>query len=101
VGTLLVTLFYFWKEIKNVLLALWHKDLYSADCMLILPIIVATIPTALIAVTVGDQLDAYLSSLLYLGIGFIVSGIVSLATGKFWKQRSSGYSQSTAMPWAP
>jgi undecaprenyl-diphosphatase len=80
VGTLLVTLIYFRKEVKNVLLALVHRDFHSADGKLILPIIVGTLPTAVIAVSIGDQLDAYLSGWLALGIGFIVSGIVLLGT---------------------
>jgi undecaprenyl-diphosphatase len=79
-GTLLVTLIYFRKEIKNVLLALFHRDFSSSYGRLILPIIIGTIPTALIAVTVGDWLDAYFSSLLLLGAGFIASGIMLVAS---------------------
>jgi undecaprenyl-diphosphatase len=95
VGTLLVTLIYFRKEIKNVLSALVHRNFKSADGMLILPIIVGTIPTALIAVLVGDELDA-LSSFLYLGIGFIVSGIVLLAT-KFTVEKKNKISLPEAL----
>jgi undecaprenyl-diphosphatase len=95
VGTLLVTLIYFRKEIKNVLSALVHRDFKSADGMLILPIIVGTIPTALIAVLAGDALDA-LSSFLYLGIGFIVSGIVLLAT-KFTVEKKNKISLPEAL----
>jgi undecaprenyl-diphosphatase len=95
VGTLLVTLIYFRKEIKNVLSALVHRDFKSTDGMLILPIIVGTIPTALIAVLVGDELDA-LSSFLYLGIGFIVSGVVLLAT-KFTVEKKNKISLPEAL----
>jgi len=80
VGTLFVILVYFRKDVKNVLSALVHRNFSSADGKLILPIIVGTIPTALIAVTVGDWLDAYFSSLLMLGAGFIASGILLFAT---------------------
>ena len=80
VGTLLVTLIYFRKDIKNVLLALWHRDFHSQDGKLIVPIIIGSIPTALIAVAIGNELDAYFSSLLLLGVGFIVSGIVLFAS---------------------
>ncbi len=95
VGTLLVTLIYFRKEIKNVLSALVHRNFHSADGMLILPIIVGTIPTALIAVLAGDALDA-LSSFLYLGIGFIVSGVVLLAT-KFTVEKKNKISLPEAL----
>ncbi len=95
-GTLLVTLIYFRKEIKNVLLALVHRDFRSADGMLILPIIVGTIPTVLIAVTVGDWFDAAFNSWLMLGIGFIVSGIVLFAT-KFTVEKTDKISLPVAL----
>jgi undecaprenyl-diphosphatase len=95
VGTLLVTLIYFRKEVKNVLSALVYRDFRSADGILILPIIVGTIPTALIAVLAGDALDA-LSSFLYLGIGFIVSGVVLLAT-KFTVEKKNKISLPEAL----
>lgn len=80
VGTLFVILVYFRKDVKNVLLALFRRDFNSADGRLILPIIIGTIPTALLAVTVGDWLDAYFSSLMLLGAGFIASGILLFTT---------------------
>ncbi len=80
VGTLFVIMLYFRKDIKNVLSALFHRDFSSADGRLILPIIIGTIPTAVIAVTVGDWFDANFSSLLMLGAGFIASGILLFAT---------------------
>ncbi len=86
VGTLLVTLVYFRKAVKNVLLALWHRDLHSEDGRFIVPIIIGSIPTAIIALLVGNQLDKYLSTLLFLGLGFIAGGIV-LFTSKFGKER--------------
>lgn len=57
VGTLLVTLIYFRGAIKNVLSALWHRDFHSGDGKLILPIIIGIIPTALIGVLIGNDLD--------------------------------------------
>lgn len=96
VGTLLVVLIYFHAAIKNVLLALWHRDFSSEDGRLIVPLILGTIPTALIAVLVGNELDAYLSSLLYLGVGFIAGGIV-LFVSKFSKESQSGINTPTAI----
>ena len=95
VGTLLVTLIYFRKDIKNVLSALVKRDFGSADGKLILPIIIGTIPTALIAVLVGNELDAYFSSLLLLGAGLIASGIVLVAS-KFTVERKDkiGYPEA-------
>ncbi len=91
VGTLLVTLIYFRGAIKNVLSALWHRDFRSEDGKLIVPIVVGTIPTAVIAVLIGNDLDTYFSTLLLLGAGFIAGGIV-LFTSKFGVERKGSIS---------
>ncbi len=96
VGTLLVTLIYFRKDIVNVLGALFKRDFKSDDGKLILPIIIGTIPTALIAVLAGNELDAYFSSLLLLGVGFIAGGIVLVAS-KFTVERKDKISLPTAL----
>ena len=95
VGTLLVTLIYFREAIKNVLLALWHRDFHSGDGKLIIPIIIGIIPTALMGVLIGNELDTYFSSLLLLGAGFIAGGIV-LFTSKFGKERKDSISMPVA-----
>jgi undecaprenyl-diphosphatase len=95
-GTLLVTFIYFRSAIKNVLVSLWHRDLRSEDGKLILPIIVGSIPTAVIAVLIGDQLDAYFSSLLWLGVWFIVSGALLLAS-RFTTERTDKISVPAAL----
>ncbi len=79
-GTLLVTLIYFRKEIKYLLTALFKRNFSSQYGKMILPIIIGTIPTVLIAVGIGDTLDTYFSSLLWLGVWFIITGIVLFAT---------------------
>jgi undecaprenyl-diphosphatase len=94
-GTLLVTLIYFRSAIKNVLLSLWHRNFHSQDGKLIVPIIVGSIPTAIIAATIGDQLNAYFSTLLWLGVWFIVSGVMLLAT-KFATERTDKISMPVA-----
>ena len=94
-GTLLVTFIYFRGPIKNVLTSLWHRDLHSKDGKLIIPIIVGSIPTALIAVAIGDQLDAYFSSLIWLGIWFLITGGLLLAT-KFSTERKDTISMPMA-----
>ena len=96
VGTLFVVLIYFRKDVKAVLLALFKRDFGSADGKLILPIIVGTIPTALIAVLFGNELDAYFSSLSLLGAGFITSGIVLVAS-KFTVERKDKISLPEAL----
>jgi undecaprenyl-diphosphatase len=91
VGTLLVTLIYFRGAIKNVLSALWHRDFRSEDGKLIVPIIVGTIPTALIGALIGNDLDTYFSTLLLLGAGSMAGGVV-LFTSKFGAERKGSIS---------
>ena len=79
-GTLLVTLIYFRKAIKNVLSALWHRDFHSEDGKIIVPIIIGTIPTALIAVLITNDFEQYFNSLLLLSVGFFISGILLFAS---------------------
>ena len=96
VGTLLVTLIYFRKNIKNILTALWKRNLQSEDGKLIIPIIVGSIPTAIIAILFGNDLDKYLSSLLLLGAGFIAGGLI-LFYSKFGTERKSSISYPEAL----
>ncbi|MCW4030275.1 MAG: undecaprenyl-diphosphate phosphatase [Candidatus Bathyarchaeota archaeon] len=96
VGTLFVILFYFRRDLKNVLTALWHRDLKSPDGKLIVPIIIGSIPTGAIALLVGNDLDIYFSTLLFLGVGFIVSGVFLLAT-RFTKETKSTISPLAAL----
>ena len=95
-GTLLVTLIYFRGTIKNALLALWHRDLHSEDGKFILPIIVGSIPTIIIAVAIGDQLDLYFSSLFWLGVWFILTGVL-LFTSRFSTERKDSISMPVAL----
>jgi undecaprenyl-diphosphatase len=95
VGTLFVILIYFRHDVKNVLTALWHRDFHSEHGKLILPIIIGSIPTGAIALLAGDALDSY-STLLFLGVGFIVSGVFLLAT-RFTKETKSTISPLAAL----
>lgn len=94
-GTLFVTVIFFRKAIKNVLLALWHRDFKSQDGKLIVPIISGSILTALIGALAGNQLDTYFNTIPLLAAGFIASGIVLLAS-KFSIQKKDNISVLTA-----
>ena len=96
VGTLLVTLVYFRAAIKNVLLALSRRDMHGGDGKLIVPIIVGSIPTALIALLFGSDLDTYFSTLPLLAAGFIVSGAILVAS-KFASERHDTISLPLAL----
>jgi undecaprenyl-diphosphatase len=88
VGTLFVILIYFRRDVKNVLAALWRRDFKSPDGKLIVPIIIGSIPTGVMALWFGNELDS-LSNLLFVGGGLIVSGIFLLATHYTKETKSS------------
>jgi undecaprenyl-diphosphatase len=96
VGTLIVTLAYFRKEILRVLKALAKLDFKSEDGVLIPLIIVGTIPTVIIGFLYGNELDTALSPILALGIGFLASGLVLYAS-KFGKENKLGITYVDAL----
>jgi len=87
-GTLIVTLLFFRKDIKNILVALGKGDFKSENGKLIPPIAVGTVPTALIGLVFGNAMDAYFSGFLALGVGFIACG-VALYSSKFGRERKN------------
>ncbi len=96
VGTLIVTLVYFRKDILRVLRALARLDFKSEDGLLIPLIIIGTIPTVAIGFLYGNELDTALSTILALGIGFLVSGAV-LYMSKFGKENRLGITYFDAL----
>lgn len=96
VGTLFVTLVYFRKAIWDVLKALAKRDFKSEDGKLIPLIIIGTVPTVLIGFFYGNELDMTLSTTLFLGIGFVISGFVLYAS-KFGKENKQEISYIDAL----
>lgn len=84
-GTLIVTLVFFRRDIKNILTALFKRDFKTENGKLIPLIIVGTIPTILIGLFLGNALDTYFSSVLALSAGFVVSAFF-LYGSKFGKE---------------
>jgi len=87
-GTLIVTLLFFRKDVKNILVALGKGDFKSENGKLIPLIAVGTLPTALIGLVFGNAMDAYFSGFLALGVGFIAGG-VALYWSKFGRERKN------------
>jgi len=84
-GTLVVTLIFFRKDVGNILTALVKRDFKTENGKLIPLIVVGTVPTLLIGFFFGNALDTYFSSMLALGGGFILGGVV-LYGSKFGKE---------------
>jgi len=85
VGTLVVVVFYFRREVKSILSALVHVDFKSEYGQLIPPIIIATIPTAIIGLLYVKFLQDTLQPILAIGITFLVGAAV-VYTSKIGKE---------------
>jgi undecaprenyl-diphosphatase len=84
-GTLVVVVFYFRKEVKNILKALVHLDFKSEYGQLIPLIIVATIPTGIIGILYAEFLAQTFQTLFIIGITFLI-GATYLYTSRIGKE---------------
>ena len=94
-GTLIVVVFYFRKDIKDILVALVHLDFTSENGRLIPLIIVATIPTGIIGVLYAEFLEQTFQTLLIIGITFLI-GATWLWTSRLGKENVSTITPLTA-----
>ena len=79
-GTLIVVLSYFRKEIKSILTALLHFD-FKSECGKMIPlIVVATIPTAIIGLIYVEFLEDTLQPLIIIGTTFIIGATLVYAS---------------------
>jgi undecaprenyl-diphosphatase len=76
VGTLIIILLFFRKDIKIILAALVKRDFKSENGKLIPLIIAGTAPTALIGVFFSNSIETYFSSFLPIAGAFITCGVV-------------------------
>jgi undecaprenyl-diphosphatase len=84
-GTLIVVVFYFRKEVKSILKALIHLDFKSEYGQLIPLIVVATIPTGIIGILHAEFLAQTFQTLLIIGITFLM-GATYLYTSRIGKE---------------
>ncbi len=96
VGTLTVVIFYFRKEVKNILAALAHLDFKSESGMLIPRIVVATIPTAVIGVAYNQFLQNSLQIIPVIAVTFLI-GATLVYTTKFAKENVESLSYKTVL----
>jgi undecaprenyl-diphosphatase len=80
VGTLIIVLLFFRKDIKLVLAALAKGDFKSENGKLIPLIIVGTVPTALIGVVFSSTVETYFTNFVPIAGAFITCGIVLYAS---------------------
>ena len=96
VGTLIVVVFFFRKEVKSILLALGHLDFKSEYGQLIPPIIIATVPTAIIGLLYVQYLEGALQTMLAIGITFLV-GATIVYTSKAGKENTGSITYTVAL----
>jgi undecaprenyl-diphosphatase len=96
VGTLIVVVFYFRREVKNVLRALVHLDFKSEYGQLIPLIVVATIPTAVIGIFYVKFLEDTLQSILAIGVTFLM-GATILYSSRIGKENTDTITFPTAL----
>jgi undecaprenyl-diphosphatase len=96
VGTLVVVVFYFRREVKSILSALVHVDFKSEYGQLIPPIIIATIPTAIIGLLYVKFLQDTLQTMLAIGITFLVGATV-VYTSKVGKENTDTVTYTVAL----
>jgi undecaprenyl-diphosphatase len=95
-GTLIVVLFYFRVEIRNILTALAHLDFKSEYGKMILLIIAATIPTAIIGLIYVEFLENTLQSLIIIGATFII-GATLVYSSRRGKETTETITYQTAL----
>jgi undecaprenyl-diphosphatase len=96
VGTLIVVLFYFRKEVKSILSALARLDFKSEHGQLLPPIIIATIPTAIFGLLYVGFLEDTLQTFLAIGITFLV-GATIVYTSRIGKENTNTITITTAL----
>jgi len=96
VGTLVVVVFYFRREVKSILSALVHVDFKSEYGQLIPAIIIATVPTAIIGLLYVKFLQDTLETMLAIGITFLVGATV-VYTSKVGKENMDTVTYTVAL----
>ncbi len=88
VGTLVVTVAFFRKNIRSLLVSLRNLDFHSENGRLLPLIALGTLPTILIGFFFGDVFDAFFKGFLPLAGAFVLCGIV-LCLSKSGKETDS------------
>ena len=96
IGTLVVVIFYFRRDIKIVLTALVHMDFHSEYGRFIPLIVAATIPTGIMGLLYDKFLADNYQTFLIMGITFLIGGTL-LFSSKFGKENQTQISYRKAL----
>ena len=96
IGTLIVVLLFFRKDIKKMLLALVHLDFKTEHGKLIPLIIVGSIPAGIIGIILDEPVNAAFQNILPIAVAFVLCGIM-LYSVKFAQEKNDTIGYSTAI----
>ena len=96
IGTLIVVLLFFRKDIKNILSALVHLDFKTEHGKLIPLIVVGSIPAGIIGIILNEPVNTAFQNILPIAVAFIVCGII-LYSVKFAHEKSDTIKYSAAI----
>jgi undecaprenyl-diphosphatase len=96
VGTLIVVLVFFRKEIGKILSAVAHLDFETEHGKMVPLIIVGVVPTALIGLVFGWVIESAFQTILPIATAFLFCGIM-LYSVKFGKEKTDSINYSTAI----
>jgi len=96
IGTLIVVLLFFRKEIKNILLASVHLDFKTENGKLIPLIIVGSIPAAIIGVMLDEPVNYAFQNILPIAVAFVLCGIMIYSV-KFAHEKNDSIGYSAAI----
>lgn len=96
IGTLIVVLLFFRRDIKNILSALVHLDFKTEHGKLIPLIIVGSIPAGIIGIILNEPVNATFQNILPIAIAFVLSGTL-VYSAKFAHEKTDTIGYSTAI----
>ncbi len=98
IGTLIVTLLFFRRDIKEILVSLLQLDFETEYGKLVPLIIVGTIPTVLIGLFFGEIIESFFQGVLPIAGAFIVCGVILYSSKKGHERKSQiDYLQALAI----
>lgn len=93
-ATLVVLFLVFYRDIINILKAIYRRDFGSRDGKLALFIIIGSIPTGIIGFVFHDMFASFFENMLVVGIALLLTGIVLFMSRIGVKEGSLGYKNS-------
>ena len=96
IGTLIVVLLFFRRDIKNIVSALAHLDFKTEHGKLIPLIIVGSIPAGIIGIILNEPVNTAFQDTLPIAVAFVLSGIM-LYSAKFAQEKNDTIGYSTAI----